>query len=124
MGESEAGNRCKQSVATAMDAGDAFMVSQEDSVAARASCATADLVCSSWLARRNRILELRGLPREPTCPARARVRFGDGRFGEVRRAAKSPVGITGNKGAFTAFALERGSPASVRNGAMEALGGQ
>ena len=34
------------------------------------------------------------------------------------------MGIAGNKGAFTAFALEGGIPPLLSKGAMEALGGQ
>ena len=42
----------------------------------------------------------------------------------VRFAADIPVGIAGRKGVFRAFALEAASPAFLREGALEALGGQ
>ena len=86
-----------------MDAGDLFLVSQGGSVVLQATGATANLVCASWLARHNRILERHGIPRVATYTAEARFRFSDVRFGEVRHAAYFPVGIAGNRGMFTAF---------------------
>ena len=67
--------------------------------------ATANLLRFSWLARHNRILERRGVRRVTTYPSWARFRFGGWRLGAVRHAADIPVGIAGNKGMFTAFAL-------------------
>ena len=85
--------------------------------------ATANLVCFSWLARLNRILKRRGIPRAATHPSRARSRFGDGRLEEVRHAADIPSGTDGNRGKIAAFVLEADIPALLRKGAMEALGG-
>ena len=59
-----------------------------------------------------------------TNPSSARLHFGDGRLGEVRRAADIPAGIAENKGKFPAFALDADFPALLRMGAMEAPGGQ
>ena len=44
----------------------------------------------------------------------ARFRLGDGRLGEVRRAADTPAGFAGRRGKFTAFALEADIPALLR----------
>ena len=57
-------------------------------------------------------------------PSNARFKFGDGRIGEVKHAADIKVGIAGRKGAFTAFVLDADIPASLREGALEALGAQ
>ena len=57
-------------------------------------------------------------------PARARFKFGEGRFGEARNAADSPAGIVGGRGKFAAFFLGADIPALLRTGALEALGGQ
>ena len=86
--------------------------------------AVADLSCFRCLARHNRILERYEIPRATTYPLKARARFGDGRRGEVRRAADMPVGIAGNGDKFTAFELDADIPAFLRKGAMGALGGQ
>ena len=63
-----------------------------------------------------------GLPRVSTYPAQARFEFGDGRMGDVRFAANITVGIAGAEGNFTAFVLDADIPASLRKGALEALG--
>ena len=94
------------------------------SAAALGAGATANLVRFSGLARRDSIPEKNGFPIVTTCPSRARFRFGDGRLGEVRRAADSPVWVAGNKGKFTAFVLAADIPSLWRTGGMEALAGQ
>ena len=55
-----------------------------------------------------------GFPSVSTYPACAQPKFGDGRLGEVRRAAGIPVGIEGNPVEIAAFALEADSPAFLR----------
>ena len=122
-GGSETGSKCEQPFVTSVGSGDTFMVSQEDSVVVLGAGSTANLVCFSWLAPRNRILERRGIPRVAAYPPQARFRFGDGRFGEVRRAVDILAGIAGNKGAPAAFAPEGGIPALLRQGAIEAFVG-
>ena len=107
-----------------MDMGEIFLVSKKDSVAVLDTGATANLVCFRWLANHNRILQEYGIQRAPTYPSKARSRLCDRRLGEVRHAADIPVRISGNKVAFTAFALEMNIPALLRRGTMEALGGQ
>ena len=95
---------------------------REDSAVASDAGATADRVRFCWIARHNRISERRWIPRVATYPPHARFRYGGGRLGEVRRAADFPVGIAGNKGMSTAFALETAIPALLRQGAMGLLG--
>ena len=65
-----------------------------------------------------------GSPKAAPYPAMARFKFGDGRLGEVRHAADIEVGIARRRGALAAFVLGTGLPALLRNGALEALGGQ
>ena len=100
------------------------MLSQEDTAVVSDTGATANIVCFSWLAHRNRIVEQRGIPRVTTYPAKARTRIGDGRLGGVRHTADIPAGIAGDREMFTAFALDSDIPALLRKGFMEALGGQ
>ena len=51
-------------------------------------------------------------------------KFGGGRVGEVRYVADPKVGIAGRRGAFAAYAMEADIPASLRKGALEAVGGR
>ena len=107
VGESETGSTCEQFFVTTVVAGDACMVSQEDSVVVLGAGATANLVCFGWLAHHNRDLDRRGIPRVTTYPSQARFRFGDGGLGEVRHAADTPVGIAGNQGMFRACSMQQ-----------------
>ena len=86
--------------------------------------AAANLSRLRLLEHHNRILEQRGYRKVSTCPSPTSFRFGDGRQGEVRRAADTPVGAEGSKGKFTASVLDTDSPALLRKGALEALGPQ
>ena len=124
VGHGETGSTCEQSFVTTLDAGDLFMVSQETSAVVLATGAAANVVCFSSLARHNRTLERRGVPRVTAYLPQTRFRFGDGRLGEVRHAADIPMGIAGRKGMFTSFVLEADIPPLLRRGAAEALGGQ
>ena len=90
---------------TTVDAMDAFMVPQENSTVALDTGATGKPVCVSRMARCNRVSERHGIPRVTTYPSQARIRFGDGRLGEVRRFADMPAWIAGNEGAFTACVI-------------------
>ena len=84
IGNGETESKCEQSFSVTVDAGDMFMVSQEDTVVASDTGARAYLVSFSWLARHYGLLERRGIPRVATNPSKARFRFRDGRPGEVR----------------------------------------
>ena len=86
--------------------------------------ASANLVCFRWLESQNRLPEEHGFQRVSTYPSKARFRSGDGRVGEVRHASDIPAGVAGNTGKFAAFALDADITAPLRDGAMEALGGQ
>ena len=79
--ESETGSKCEQSLVTAVDAREAPLASQMDSVVALDTGATANLVRRSWLAHRNSILGNNGFPKVTTYPSMARFRFGGGRLG-------------------------------------------
>ena len=124
IGDAETEGMCEQSFATSVEGGGLFLVSQEDTAVVSDTSATANLVCLSWLARRNRILGRREIPRVTTYPSQARFRFGDGRLGEVRHAADIPVGIARSRRMLTASLLEADIPALLREGAAEELGGQ
>ena len=89
-----------------------------DSVAVLDIGATANLICFRWLERHNRLQAKRGYPKVSTYSSTARPRFGDGRLGEVRHAADTTVGIAGHKDKFAACALDTGTPALLREGAM------
>ena len=66
-----------------------------------------------------------GFLKEAPCSTTARLKFGDGRVGGVKRAAEIKVcGIPGRRGAVAAFVLDADIPALLREGALEALGGQ
>ena len=85
--------------------------------------AAADLVCHKWIANHNLFLQKLGLPKMLSYSAAARFKFGDGRVGEVKRAADIEVGIPGCKGASAASVLDAEIPALLRKGALGAPGG-
>ena len=103
-----------------MDTGGLFLLAESAIVAVLRAGSAANLFCFRILGRHNRILRREGLSRVSTYPASARLKFGDGRLLEVRHAAYIPVGIAGNKGMFSAFALEADIPAVLRKGAYGA----
>ena len=74
--------------------------------------APSNSVCVRWLENHNRITNRKGYQEVSTYPSSARFRFGDGRLGDVRRAADIPVGVAGGEGASTAFVLDVDIPAS------------
>ena len=71
--EFETGRKCEQPFATTVDAGDAFMVSQDESVVVLDTGATANLVCFRWLARHSRVLERHGIPWVSTYPPQRKI---------------------------------------------------
>ena len=95
-----------------------------DSVVALYTGAAEHLGCFNWLGRRNSVPERRGVPRAETSPACARIKFGDGGLHKARRAADIHVGIAGGRRKFTACAQEADTPALLRRGPSEALGGR
>ena len=84
---------------------------------------TANLVCFRRLEHHHRLFE-DGRQGVSTYPLAARIRFGDGRLGEVRHAADTPLGTAENRGKFSASVLDADFPALSRKGSMEALAGQ
>ena len=112
------------SFSTTLEINGQFAVSQTDSAAVLGAGATANLVCFEWLDKRNSFLQNLGSPKVMPYPTTARLKFGDGRVGEVRFAADIEVGIAGCRGAFTDFVLDADIPALLCEGALEALGGQ
>ena len=119
MNESETSSQCEQSFVTTVDAGAALLVSHTESVVAFDTGATANSARFSCLVQQNSILAKHGFPKVTTYPSKARFRFGDERLGEVRRAGDIPCGRY-----FTAFVSDGDIPALLREGAVEALGGQ
>ena len=104
--------------------GGLLFVSDSDSLVVLDSGATASLAHFRWLENHNWPLGRRGYQKASTYPSSARFRFGDGCQGEVRRAADIPVAVVGRRGKFTAFVLGADIPALLREGALEAMGGQ
>ena len=87
------------------------MNSEEDSVFARDTRATASMACFRRLEQHNRHLGRNRLRRVPAYPSKAGFRFGDGRLGDVRHAAYVPAGIPGSKDRFTAYVPDADIPA-------------
>ena len=65
-----------------------------------------------------------GLPRVPTFPAQAQLKFGGGTKEGVGFFADITAGIAEAAGHFTASVLDADIPASLRKGGLEALGAQ
>ena len=118
------GAACEQSSPTSLDLCDQFMLAAADSVVVLDAGPTASNLVFRWLGRHRRMLERQCFPPVSTFLAYARFKFGNGRRGEVRRAADIPVGIGGVTGELTAVALEAGIPASLRKGVLGRLGAQ
>ena len=110
LGESGTDGKCEQSFAVEKDLGGVPMASKVECVAVLDTGATANLVRLKWLANHKSHLQKTGLPKVNTYPAAARIKFGDGRIGEVRPAADIQVGIAGRKSTCSAFVLEAAFP--------------
>ena len=121
--DAETESECEQALSTTLNVGGLSLVSKEDSAAALETGATANLARLRCLEQHNQLLGRRGSQWVSTNPSKVRFRLGDGRLGKVRHA-DIPVGIAGNDGGFTAFALDADIPALLREGAREELGGQ
>ena len=85
--------------------------------------ALANLVGAHWLNNRNAILKALGRPLAKIAPAFASFRYGDGRVGDVHRAAIIPIAIVGYAGHFMAYVVEADIPALLGEEALETLGG-
>ena len=109
---------CVQPHSTTTEGGGFFALAESDSVAVSGAGASANSVRLGWSGRHNRILQRWGFPRVSTYTASARILFGYGRLGDVRRAADFPVSIAGIRGKFAAFALRADIPALLRNSAL------
>ena len=68
--------------------------------------ASANLVGVGWLNNHNAILEALGRPPAKITPAFARFRYGDGRGGDVRRAAIIPIAFVGVTGHLMAYVVD------------------
>ena len=102
-------------VSTPLDLSGQFVIMGAESVVVVDTGAAAKWVCFWRLEHRNTILGSRGTSRVATCPACARFRLGDGRPGEVRRAADAPAGIAGSRwGDISASAGIAGSRRELR----------
>ena len=115
---------CEPSLSTTLEAGGELICTREAGVVVLDTGATANLACFRWLNHYNPMLGRAGLPCVSTHPAQARFKFGGDRPGAARFAEDIPAGAAGAKGNFTGFVLGADIPASLRQGASEALGGQ
>ena len=86
--------------------------------------ASANLVGAKWLNNHNAILKALGRPSAKIAPAFASFRYGDGRVGDVHRAAIIPIAIVGYAGHFMAYVVEADIPALLERKALETLAGQ
>ena len=85
--------------------------------------ASANLVGVNWLNNRNAILKALGRPLAKIAPAFASFRYGDGRVGDVHRAAVIPIAIVGYAGHFMAYVVDADIPALLGKEALETLAG-
>ena len=113
----------EHSSTTSLKAGCPIFYAKDESAAILGTGATAHLACFQWLRRHNELLARSGFPAASTYQAHATSKFGDGRTGEVCRAADIGVGAAGIKGVFTAFVLDSDVPALLSTGALGTLQG-
>ena len=85
--------------------------------------ASANLVGVNWLNDHNAILKALGRPLAKIAPAFASFRHGDGRVGDVHRAAILPIAIVGYAGHFMAYVAEADIPALLEKEALATLAG-
>ena len=113
----------EHSFTTSLEADCPIFYSEDESVVILDTGATVNLVCFQWLRLHNELLARRGVPKVSTYQAHATFKFGDGRTGEVYRAADIAVGVAGIKGVFAAFVLDSDIPAQLSKGALDTLRG-
>ena len=85
--------------------------------------ASANLVGANWPGNRNAILKALGRPLAKITPAFASFRYGDGRVGDIHRAAGISIAIVGYIGHFMAYVVDADTPALLGGEALETLGG-
>ena len=93
-----------------------------DSVVIIDTGASANLVGAKWLEKRNQILRSIGRPQARVKEAFASFRYGDGRIGNVHKAAIIPIAIAGCAGQFMAYVADAEIPALLGKEALETLG--
>ena len=77
----------------------------------------------NWPNSRSAILQALGRPLAKITPGFASFRYGDGRVGDVHRAAVIPIAIVGHAGHFMAYVVDADVPALLRKNALETPGG-
>ena len=107
-----------------MELGGQLAASQSESAVVLETGTTADLVCYKRLGNRHLFSGKQGFAEAAPYTSAAQFKFGDGRIGEVKRAADFKVVNAGCQGAFAKFVLGAEIPALLRKGALEALGAQ
>ena len=85
--------------------------------------ASANLVGVDWLNKRNALLRAFGQPLAKPAPVFASFRFGDGRVGDVHKAAILPISIVGYTGQLMAYVADAAVPDLLGKEALETLGG-
>ena len=85
--------------------------------------ASANLAGVSWLNNHDAILKALGRPQAKITLAFDSFRYGNGRVGDVHRAAIIPIAIVGHTGHFTAYVVDADIPALSGKEALETLGG-
>ena len=85
--------------------------------------ASANLVGANRLKNHNANLKAWGRPLAKTTPAFASFRYGDGRVGNVCRAAIIPIGVAGYTGQYMAYVADADIPALLGREALGTLGG-
>ena len=77
----------------------------------------------NWPNSRSAILQALGRPLAKITPGFASFRYGDGRVGDVHRAAVIPIAIVGYAGHFMAYVVDADIPALLGKEALETLAG-
>ena len=108
---------------TSVELGVLYSGSVRHSTAIIDTGASANLVGANWLNNHNAIRKASGRPLAKITPASSSYRYGDGRVGDVHRAAVVPIAIVGYAGHFMAYVVDADFPASLGQEALETLGG-
>ena len=117
-------SNCEQSFSAPLDLGGQFLRIDAAFVAVLNASAAPNLARFRWVGHHNEYSEREENPRVTAYAACARYKFGDGRLGEVRRAADISAGIAGSRGKFAPSATEKDISALLRRGALGGLGGR